>query len=95
MAKRTEVARKYGHLDGIAISRRGEHVRLLKGELDAAERSFANTAVGFAGQPMPPWQRQQVVDAIAQKREQLRAVEGLSGDELCRAYCGNEIAALG
>jgi len=94
-ARNTEVVRRWTHLDSIARSRQGDHIRVLKNEIEAAERSFAGSSVGLSGQPMAPIQRDAILDAIAQKREALRATESLSGDELVFAYCANELATTG
>ena len=94
MYKATQPAqeRRYRHLDSIAFQRFAAKKRELEERISSAERSAASVLLNPSGQQVHGYMASQGAQRVAELREQLKALESLSADELVRHYCEREIA---
>ena|SRR2546430_2575828 len=87
MGKTTQpVQRLYQNLDAIADARRHSDVQRRRHELDVTERSLNAMPINPSGWQTAQHMNSQIAQQLADRREALRVVEALEGDELCLAY---------
>jgi hypothetical protein len=86
--------RLYQRLDSIAEARRHSDLQERQREVRTAEASASAMPVNPGGwaDPGRAHMLAQVAELAAQKREQIKFIESLTGDDLCRMYASDIIA---
>ena len=84
------VQRAYRHLDHIALQRQVDDVRRLAEEVRRAEASMSAAPINPTGMNDPgrAYMVSQQAQAIAERREAVKAAEALDGDARVLRYCG-------
>jgi hypothetical protein len=81
--------RQYARLDSIAVAKRGSDVQVRRAEITAMEASMNASPINPGGYASAGFMRSQIAQQIAEKREALKAVEALTGDDVVYRYCGD------
>jgi hypothetical protein len=87
-------SRAYAFLDHIAVQRQASEVRRLTEECIRAERSMAALPLnpGGFGDPSRQYVLSQQAQALAERRETLKAVSELDGDPRVLRFCSDLLA---